>query len=72
MSTPTPHEESVNHKNLVAAVAYTKATRALLREFEDRLDAVVNVNQQLRAEMAGLRVQVSALQVKMFSGGATS
>ena len=69
MSKATPE---VNQRNIAAVVEYSKDTRAAMREIETKLEDAMRDNEQLRSQLNALTTQVQTLQVRMFSGGATS
>ena len=56
------------HKNILAIKAHSEDTRALIRDLERKVDQYSVLHGQVQA----LAAQVQALQVKVYSGGATS
>lgn len=57
-----------NHKNILAVKQHSEATRSLVRELEKKL-RVVDAH---AARLAIVEKQLRVLQVKLYSGGASS
>ncbi len=55
-------------KNILAIKQHSEDTRILFRELEAKVNTIETLNQRL----IQMEEQLSALQVKVFSGGATS
>ncbi len=55
-------------KNILAIKQHSEQTRILIRELETKLNTIETMNQRINQ----LEMQLSNLQVKVFSGGATS
>lgn len=62
-------QEDAIRKNIMAVIDHSKTTRELYRELEVKYDTRI---QSLEDQAKILTSQVQALQVKVFSGGATS
>ena len=56
------------HKNILAIKQHSEETRKLVRELENRLNAINSLN----LKVLELEKQIQVLQVKLFSGGSTS
>jgi len=54
-------------RNIMAVKQYSEETREIVREFERRL----NTYDTMLGKIEILEAQISALQVKLYSGGAT-
>lgn len=65
-------EGSAIHKNFLALQAHSNATRKLVRDYEEMLEELKKENTGIKNELALLKSQVQAIQVKLFSGGKTS
>lgn len=57
-----------NHKNMLAVKQHSEATRNLVRELEKKLTAI----DAQAARLALVEKQLKVLQVKLYSGGASS
>ncbi len=57
-----------NQKNILAIKQHSEETRKMVRELEVKLNSITSLN----LKVIELENQIHNLQVKMFSGGATS
>lgn len=64
--------DDVTHRNILAISSYSEETRKAVREVEKEMETVRKQFLQLRADVQVMKSQLQALQVKIFSGGATS
>ena len=62
----------IHHKNILSIKQYSELTREKVNEISVRSNMVAQQNAQLRAELEMLKQQVQQLQVRLYSGGATS
>ena len=62
----------VNEINILAIKAHAEETRRQTKILDDIVKASNNTVATLQARIDGLENQVRTLQVKMFTGGATS
>lgn len=60
--------DSPTHKNILAVKQHSEETRAMFRSLEIKLASI----DTLMGRIAALELQVNRLQVKLYSGGATS
>lgn len=65
-------EESATHKNILAIRDHSQRTREIVRDLESRLVDMGNSKTELEMKVEILQSQIQNLQVKMFTGGATS
>lgn len=59
--------EEVTRRNILAIKEYSEQTRELVREIEKRNTTI----EMMVSDIETLKKQVAALQVKVYSGGAT-
>lgn len=64
--------EEINAKNILAIKAHSETTRAIAREVQAELVAIRTEMLSIRAQNDVLQEQLRTLQVRVFSGGATS
>lgn len=64
--------DDVTHRNILAISSYSEETRQVARDTQKELEVVRKQFQQLRTDVQVMKTQLQALQVKTFSGGATS
>jgi uncharacterized coiled-coil DUF342 family protein len=64
--------DDVTHRNILAISSYSEETRKEFRDLEKEVKNLQKQILQLRAENATMKTQLQALQVRIFSGGATS
>ena len=64
--------DDVTHRNILSISSYSEETRKAVREVEKEMETVRKQFLQLRADVQVMKSQLQALQVKIFSGGATS
>lgn len=62
-------QEDAIRKNIIAVIDHSKTTRELFRELETKYETRITT---LEEKVILLTTQIQALQVKLFSGGATS
>ena len=62
----------VNRKNILAIKQHADVTRELLREDQNKVKQLENLILEQKNRLDLLQKQVQILQVKSFSGGATS
>ena len=62
----------IHYKNILSIKQYSELTREKVNDISVKADMVAQQNVQLRAELELLKQQVQQLQVRLYSGGATS
>jgi polyhydroxyalkanoate synthesis regulator phasin len=62
----------IHRKNILSIKQYSELTRDKVNDISVKADMVAQQNVQLRAELELLKQQVQQLQVRLYSGGATS
>ena len=62
----------IHHKNILSIKQYSELTREKVNDISVKADMVAQQNVQLRAALELLKQQVKQLQVRLYSGGATS
>lgn len=65
-------EDETTRRNILAIKAHSEETRAMCRNAEATIERFRNEIETLKQTNAVLLAQVQAMQVKVFSGGATS
>ncbi len=60
------------HKNILSIKAHAERSREIVRELQFELKNQENKNKEMEVKLNLLQAQIQSLQVKMFSGGATS
>jgi uncharacterized coiled-coil protein SlyX len=61
--------EEVTTRNVNAAVAHGNETRKLTRELEKKVEKLEGVVREQNATIDSLKLQLSGVQTKLFSGG---
>ena len=61
--------EDVTTNNVKTISDYTKETRKMLRDLEVKIDQVTNIVINQNTTIDNLRLQLSNVQAKVFSGG---
>lgn len=64
--------QDLHDKNMNAMKQYIEETRGMIRAVEEEMAHIRNENGQLRLEVEQIRKQMSMLQVRLCSGGATA
>lgn len=64
--------DSAGYKNIIAIRDYSKDTRALVREMEQKFSNLEKLVLEQKATIEGQKQQIQALQMKVYSGGATT
>jgi hypothetical protein len=62
----------VNARNIATLIVYTRENRLLIKELQSSIETLRNDQDSLRKDNAALKAQIGVLQIKVFSGGATS
>jgi predicted nucleic acid-binding Zn-ribbon protein len=71
-NTPDPIDESIEMRNIRSLKDHAEATRKIVRELEVMINNFDNSVSMLTQENALMKEQIKSLQVRLFSGGATS
>ena len=66
------HDEEATRKNLISIRDHAVTSRKIVRELEAKMEDYRNENLELKEKLELLQQQLQAMQVKLFSGGATS
>lgn len=66
------HDEEATRKNLISIRDHAVTSRKIVRELEIKLENYRKENDELKEKFNNLQKQLQAIQVKLFSGGATS
>ena len=66
------HDEEATRKNLISIRDHAVTSRKIVRELELKLENYRKENDELKEKFNNLQKQLQAIQVKLFSGGATS
>ncbi|MCK4501296.1 hypothetical protein KAU11_12420 [Candidatus Babeliales bacterium] len=66
------NEDSATHKNILAIKDHSMRTREIVRDLEKLIQGFTNQNRAQQTEIDMLKKQIQTLQIKLFSGGATS
>lgn len=64
--------EELNERNIMAIKSHSEYTRGMVRELQTEVEALKHLVGTLYNTMAALQPQITALQVKIYSGGSTS
>lgn len=64
--------DDVTHRNILAISSYSEETRKGLRETQKEFENLQKQFLQLHTDVQIMKSQLQGLQVKVFSGGATS
>ena len=65
-------DETAIRKNLISIRDHAVTSRKMVRELELKIEDYRNENMELKEKLELLQKQLQAMQVKLFSGGATS
>jgi len=65
-------EDSATHKNILAIKDHSIRSREIVRELEAKLEDTNKENRDLKNKLKLMQEQIQMIQVKLFSGGATS
>jgi hypothetical protein len=65
-------EDEATRRNILAIKAHSEETRAMCRKAEAAIEGFRNEIETLKQTNAALLVQMQAMQIRLFSGAATS
>jgi len=61
--------EDVTTRNVQAAINYSNETRIIVRELEEKVEHLEKMNLDKDKQINGLRLQISGIQQKLYTGG---
>jgi len=65
------HFEELTTRNVLASVKYANETRKIVRDLEKKILHLEKMSQQKDKMFGEMRLQISTLQQKLYSGGST-